>query len=141
MPGFYVFYLWVILLCHLLVTLFHLISLQSMRFIAFSVGTTFLLPPVSVLAVLILSRALLLVWMEMYLFVSIDFILWTLIFALNFPDMALASLYTNVPYWLNLFLCLSLFPLIKSFFFCGHSLFRLTIITSTFLQVFFVFCN
>ena len=37
-PGVYVFYLWFILLCKLRVTLFRLISLQSMRFVSFSVG-------------------------------------------------------------------------------------------------------
>ena len=36
--------------------LFRLISLQSMRFVAFSTGTTFLLPPVSFVLVLKLSR-------------------------------------------------------------------------------------
>ena len=55
--GIYVFYSWVILLSQFLVTfLFCLISLQSTRFVSFSVETTFLLQPVSFAAVLKLSR-------------------------------------------------------------------------------------
>ena len=45
-----------IVLCQLLVTLFRLISLQSMRFITFSIGTTFLLPPISFVTGLKLSK-------------------------------------------------------------------------------------
>ena len=44
------------ILCQFLVTLFRLISLQSLRFGAFSAGTTFLLPPISFVTVLKLSR-------------------------------------------------------------------------------------
>ena len=65
--GIYVFYLRVILLCGLLVTLFHLVSLQSMRFIVFfSKGPTFLLPPNSIVLVLKLSwsRIYILEWVE-----------------------------------------------------------------------------
>ena len=40
LPGVFVFYLRVILLCQLLVTLVHFIALQSMSFVAFSVGTS-----------------------------------------------------------------------------------------------------
>ena len=41
MLAIYVFYIWVILLCRLHVRLFCLISLQSMRFVAFSEGTLY----------------------------------------------------------------------------------------------------
>ena len=64
-------------LCQLIITLFCLIYLQSMRFIAF----TFLSTPISFVVLICPdlasihqhSRALLFVWMEMHLFVDTDF--------------------------------------------------------------------
>ena len=57
LPGIYVFFLFMSdLVCWLQVTLFSLISLQSIRFVAFFVGTTFLLPLVSFVPVKKLYR-------------------------------------------------------------------------------------
>ena len=76
LPDVYVFYFWVIFLCQHLVTLFSLISLQSMRFVAFSIRTTFLFPLVSFVTVLKLSRPRIHTseWVQcVYLIVSISF--------------------------------------------------------------------
>ena len=51
-PGIHIFYQWVIWWYQLLVTLFHVISLPFMRFLAFLLRTTFQLPPVFFTAVL-----------------------------------------------------------------------------------------
>ena len=144
MSGVYVFYLWVILLCRLLVTLFRLISFQSVRFVTFSAGTTFLLSPVSSVAVLKLSRssintsewfqyihsrAPLLTWIKMCLFVYSEFFLCKLTFACAILDaisvLLRPSLDIKGAKYLNWSLCLSLSLSIKMLI----SLFRLSTIT------------
>ena len=98
--GVYLFYLSVILWCQLLVTLFRLNSFQFLRFVAFAIDTTFLLHPVSFVAVSKLPRPCIYTsrwvqystpgffffgWRFMYMLVAL-FFLWKFIFACAILD-------------------------------------------------------
>ena len=130
------------MLCQLSVILLHLISFHSMRFVAFSVGTTFLWLLVCFAAVIKLSRPDIHTsgWIQystpgiffLYLFLSTNFIPWKLFFACAVLDAISVLLipwlyFIKLHEYLNWSLCLS------KMLICGHILFRLITIIYVFL--------
>ena len=133
---------------------FRVISLQSMRFVALFKGNTFLLPPVSFVSALKLSRPVIYTsewvqystsrlflceWRCVYLLEPISFSgnILLAVFLMQFQFFFCffflhPSLDIKVPNYLNRSICLSIFLLIKMLIF-GHSFFPLTTITPVFL--------
>ena len=131
------------MLCQLLITLFCMISLQSMIFAAFSIGTTYLLPLLYLLFLKFLTSE----WVQCsspglfflcesrcsYFLVPTSF---SKTFAYDILDaisvLLRQSFGIKEPKCLNWSLCLSLFSLIKMLF-CEQSLFQLMTNPSVFL--------